>query len=163
MKFSPFGQHRQDGFNSPLTGLQFFRGLQPLGNRIQIGLVQCFKHCLRFLILSKLAQKVLGNCGRARGVVSGRPAAIQLCGFDGRQARGLDFSLFPEPLDMTLVGFGPQTSGAPRREFDQVGRRIEWFSLPVDPALAQGFIQCLGIGNRLAAGVFLENSQSQAG
>jgi len=163
MKFFPFGEHRNDGFRPPLTGLRFLCGLQSPRNRIQIGFVECFKHRLRFLILAKLAEKVLGNFGRARRVVGCRPAAIQLCGFDGRQARGLDFSLFSEPLDMTLVGFGPQTSGAPRREFDQVGRRIEWFSLPVDPALAQGFIQCLGIGNRLAAGVFLENSQSQAG
>src|ERR1019366_6468839 len=70
MKFFSLGQHRNDGFHAPLACFRFVRSLQPPRDRIQICLVERFKHGLRLFVLAKVIEKIIGDGGLARRVVS---------------------------------------------------------------------------------------------
>lgn len=53
MKLFAAGEHCDDVFDSLLFGLLFLRGLKPIGDREEVGLVKGFVEGLRFLVLSE--------------------------------------------------------------------------------------------------------------
>lgn len=144
-----FGKHGEDRCHTLLPGFWFFRGLQAVGDGVEICFVQGFEEGVRFFIFFQCDEKIFGDGGFAGGVVGGRPAAVFFRGVNFGLACGMHAAGMSQAFDVQRVDLGPATLAAPGGEFLQPGEFVVALLLAVDPAETEGFVEGLRITYRV--------------
>jgi hypothetical protein len=158
-----FGKHCQDHAHALLPRLWFFGGLQTVGNCVEVGFVQGCEEGGGLFIFSQRGQKVVGNGGFARGIVSGGPSAVLFRGIDFGVAWRLHAARSNKSFGVLRVDFGPAAFGTPRCEFLQPRSVVMALFLAVDPSKAKRLVERSGVSNGGLFRVFLANAKPDAG
>ena len=155
-------QHFQNFPHSPFPRLRLPRRLQPVNDRINIGLAQPLVKNSRLWESRQGLNKILRRLGVPLGIVRRLPPPIRPRCLDRRQPGGSHQAGPRQSIHMPDVHPGPRAPRPSRRESQQPPTLAARLPLPVDPPKAKRLVERLRIRHRSPAGALLPDLQPNA-
>ncbi len=140
-------EHRDEFAQAALAGLGSLRLVEAVEDRVAVGAVELGEEGGRCGAGVELTPKVVGDLGGAGALVGGLPAAVGFGRLDLGQPGRPDRAALEQTFALLAIELRPATARAARGEALEEVLVVEAALLAVDPAEAEGQLECLGIGD----------------